>query len=259
MPIAKKKPVNFHWTSIMQINGAKWRFAIAITLVLGFGNPILGAAFSLDQWQLASSVSPGGPPGNSIAVFLAVMNPFVNQHEAQQFSSAAGAAYNYHWTNIEGTLTSNIHATAQGPISSLPFQSGNSALIVITPLTDLQIDLSGNFTYALAPGDRNVHFQLTVEPTDLKYPAVFNQGAGASPIFGDPPSGTFDLGGSVILHPGQSYQLVYTASLISFIGSPTQLSNYNGEVTFQITALPEPATLGVLAVGALFTLRRSRR
>ena len=243
----------------MQITGVSRRFAIAITLVLGFGRPTLGASFSLDQWQLASSVSPGGPPGNSIAVFLAVMNPFVNQHEAQQLSSTANAAYNYHWTDIDGTFTSDIHATAQGPISSLPFRSGNSAKIVITPLTDLRIDLFGTFDYALAPGDRNVYFQLTVEPTDFKYPAVFNQGAGASPIFGDPPSGTFNLGGSVILHPGLSYQLVYTANLISFTGSPSQLSNYDGEVTFQITRLPEPGAAALLALGAAALMRRVRR
>lgn len=226
-------------------------------LALGTRAYALASTLSIDSWRLTCSVAAGGPNivGHS---FDSLSNPFVSQDGVSLLNSAAQAAYNFLWTELNASFVSDIHATAQGPVSTLPFRSANSSSIVITPLVDLLVDVSGSLTYALAPGDRQADFQLTIEPTNFDDPPVLNLGRSASPIFGDPASGTFNLGGSVILHPGQSYQLVYTATLTSYIGSPTQMSNYTGHIEFAVTALPEPAGLSALTFAAFLLVRRRR-
>ena len=78
---------------------------------------------------------------------------------------------------------------------------------------------------------------------------------------GDPASGTFDISFTQFLPqslPGQRYQVQTGFSLLSDTNGTTALGFTNGHINFSLTPVPEPATVGMLFIGAIATFRRHR-
>ena len=115
-----------------------------------------------------------------------------------------------------------------------------------TPLT---VDVDSQFSWNLPAGDRRTSFGVTVGSYDGAT-TYWTGRIGSSPVFGDPPTGSFSPQGSVVLPPNGVYALAYTMRLDSLGGSPSVLSNAGGYVHIHVQALPEPATAGLALVGA---------
>jgi hypothetical protein len=223
------------------------------------GAVVCGQTFSFDDWALGCDVFDNSSSGHDSASFHSVPNPFVDWHLASFSNSSAYASYNFAWDDQFGTFSIESSQQAQGG-SSAGFLTRSSSRILLTPSVDLLFSVEGAFDYDL-PAD----FMMAVFSFDIWDPVegvdLFSDGQMGETFPGQPSSGTLLLEGSgAVIPAGHTYELSYMMMLYTFGGTQGYMATGEGGLTFTLTALPEPATLVLLAPALLAASspRRSR-
>jgi hypothetical protein len=212
-------------------------------------------AFSVDEWHLSCMVYEGSSGGHDSASFSAVQNPFMDEQTASFSDSDSYTSYDFCWGDQFATFSIQSSQHAEGVSSSVLF-TASSGFMYVTPSVDLLFSVDGAFDYDL-PAD----FMMAIFGFDITDPVEqvewFGAGQTAETFPGQPASGTLPMEGSVVLPAGHTWQLHYNMELMTFSGTQGHMATGEGDLTFTLTALPEPATL-VLLAPAILAARRHR-
>jgi hypothetical protein len=176
-------------------------------------------------------------------------------HSAGPGASTCQASYSFSWDDQFGTFSIQSSQWAEGVSSSVLFTSA-SGFIYVTPSVDLLFSVDGAFDYDL-PADfmrARIAFGIGDPVENVE---IFSGGQMAETFPGQPSSGTLLLEGSVVIPAGHIWELHYVMELDTFSGTQGYMATGEGGLTFTLTALPEPATL-VLLAPALLDLPRRR-
>ncbi len=138
-------------------------------------------------------------------------------------------------------------------------RSRSSGFIWISSQLDLLLTIDSAYSYDLGPGDREARHRVTITHADDPADFLFDFSEIASPITGEPSSGTFATNDTVMLPAGPTYLIHYTMQLLSFGGSPEILSFGEGHVNFHLQVVPAPSTAMLVLLGAPIALRRRCR
>jgi hypothetical protein len=218
------------------------------------GAVVPAEAFSVDDWFLSCMAAETASGGHDSVFFVTVQNPFVDWHTASFNNSSAYASYNFSWNDQFGTFSIQSSQQAEGLSSSGVFTTGSGG-IVLNPSVDLLLNVQGAFDYDL-PAD----FMMAVFSFGIWDPVegvdIFGVGDSAETFPGQPSSGTLLLEGGAVIPAGHTYELYYNMELDTFSGTQGYMATGDGGLTFTLTALPEPATLLLLAPALLALPRR---
>ena len=228
--------------------------AISVSVYVMLADPAR-ASIVVNSSSLACGVID--PALNSDVVhFQNVPSPFHNSHQAQLGISTAGASYDLVFDNQSLDYHSTGVITAQG--SPPIFRSGCETRIRITTDADLLLDLDWSYAWNLPSGDRTTSWGLSVvraSPNTWFY----DDGRTIEPIFGDPRIGNAEGHlENFFLPGGATYHLAYFFLHDNFGGNPSQLSRGDIRVDINLTTIPEPAALLLLACAGPLLRRRMR-
>lgn len=133
-----------------------------------------------------------------------------------------------------------------------------SGRIFMTPTTDVLIEMSSTFNYSLSSDVMTSLARVFVAKPDLSviYLVDFDSD---STVSAPPHSGVFNLHGSALIPAGTPLRIEYTYD-IRFLSDSANISTLStGTMHMTMTAVPEPASLGLLAFGAFLLMKRNRR
>ncbi len=182
-------------------------------------------------------------------------NPWSASHSTSLGISFAAASYDFAWSAAGGSFhIAGSNAAAGNPVLLFSSASGG---IVIEPTSPYLLNLEGLYNYQLASGDREARLNIRVRDVTLGL-SLYSLTSSAVPITGDPASGTFHQMEELTLTPGHQFSLSYFMRLDSYSGSPNVVSTGSGFVQFTLAAIPEPASVALLALGLPWLLRRRR-
>lgn len=157
---------------------------------------------------------------------------------------------------VDYLITTQHHCVQQTNNGTACRTLGN---FVFTPRTEVLVTAEGFYNYHMPTDPMIAGAGMSV--LNLNMPigqqAVFTGGGSVQTIF-NPATGTIPISASGILQPGFQYRLSYNAQVF-FLGGQPAISNGNGQIHLRVTEVPEPAAIGMLALGAVLLRRRFRR
>lgn len=190
---------------------------------------------------------------DSIHVLWQMENPWSASHSASLGISFAAASYNFAWSAAGGSFhIAGSNGAAGNPV--LLFSVAEGAITIDT-MSPYLLNLEGLYHYQLASGDREARLNIRVRDLTLGQ-SLYSHTSSAVPITGDPATGTFHQMQELTLTPGHRFSLSYFMALDSYSGSPNVVSTGDGFVQFTLTAIPEPASAVLLALGLPWLRRR---
>jgi len=163
--------------------------------------------------------------------------------------------YVFQWWPAGGTFNVSFDHDAAGR----NVQSSSSGRIRLRTDVDLILNVRATYDYDVRGGDWRctLGFSAGVPDEELLF---FHQASIFDTFLGRPTQGTLSLEGSGILIPAGDREVLigYSAWIDSSPdGSPQGTGN--GTLHFDLTVVPEPAGLTVLAMAAVLTALRRRR
>jgi len=211
-----------------------------------------GSAYSVEEWDLGVVIS-GNVDNFAGAVFLDVMDPFVDSHAVALSNSSASAAYSFWLEQGSFLIEADLAADAEDNSSLLSAASGD---IVITPSMDLVIQYASVYDVTLPAHSMTSQLNLNV----IDVPAnefILQETRIADTVFGVGPR-HFELSGEFVMPAGRTWVMKYSFDILAYASSSGNLGFGSGFVEYRI--IPESSTL-LLAVplALLFARRRKRR
>ncbi len=206
-------------------------------------------SFTVGQWDLASAVN-GGFPDTDGHSFDTVENPFNDSHAVAVGDSTAAASYDFAWAAEFGRFL--IEGTHQAEDVGFSSTTGGWLLFYATEPVTYDIDIA--YTYDLPGGALRGGFTYNLLDTDTL--DSFSVGSYHDDTWtAGPVSGTLAIQASGMLPAGHPYAFTYKMELDSY-GNSGYLATGSGHVDLTLTAVPEPTSLGPLAILALIARRR---
>jgi len=234
----------------------RWPCISAAAAALSCSATLLGGTiFDVTQWDLGTGVQATFPHGAGV-FSQTVTNPFISNHLAIDGNSSASTTYNVTWDDRFGDFLVEVtHRAADVDPASL--RSISDGLIYVTANTDLLISINGIYSYSLPVDPMEAEFDMTVFDPSPPYdsPIGFANLYNTS-VDGAPASGSFPIGGQAILPAGHTWLIRYTMELFTYYGYSGQIASGDGYLHFTLQAVPEPAALGLLALGGAMIRRR---
>lgn len=234
------------------------RFVLLITLFTLATGSLKADAIAIDLTQISVGIN-GGFPNIVNGGFSNVASPFQNSVSRTILQSTAQASYDFNWTVQMASFLIDSSISCQGPVSAASFRCGSTGQIAVTTTSDVILHSDVGLSWNLAPGDRQGILDFDVIRIGSPNTTIHNRSFGHSNINGGPPNGSFGYLDSTLLPAGGQYVLLYAINFTSFNGSPTALSTGTSHIGLHLEPVPEPATLGLLALAALPLIRRNRR
>lgn len=192
---------------------------------------------------------------NNVHTLSQIENPWSASHSASLGISFAAASYDFAWSPAGGSfLISGSNAAAGNPVNLFSACEGS---IIIETTSPYLLNLEGLYNYQLASGDREARLNIRVRDVTLGQ-SLYSHTSTARPITGDPATGTFQQMQELTLTPGHRFSLSYFMALDSYSGNPNVVSTGDGFVQFTLTAIPEPASAALVALGLPRLRRRAR-
>jgi len=231
---------------------------LAIPLIMMPGRLSAGA-LSIDSTQISIGIN-GGFPNIVGGGFGNVSSPFQDSIARTLQNSTAQAAYNFSWNTLTADFSIDSTISCQGPISQSPFGCGSGGKIVISTSSDVILRSDVGLAWNLAPGDRQGILDFSVlKIVGTTQTPLLIRSFGHSNINGGPPGGSFGYLDETILPAGGQYRIQYAITFDSFNGSPTALSTGTSHIGLHLEPVPEPGTLGLLALAIIpLACRRQR-
>ncbi len=229
----------------------KLAIAIGMALLLSQANHV-NADLVVSQWSLLSSVS--AESGGDLEGTNLVQNPYNNVIHAQSGNSYADTLYDMSWSGDFAAF--NIFADHY--MAQLDGRVGSGGQIYFTPGIDSTLTLSARYNYDW-PTSVLGQAALAIFIYDfMANVRIYDQGLEGDNIGLDPPHGTLTLPATTLdLFAGHNYKINYAAFTDQFNAGPPGTSGASsGEIHFNITPVPEPATLALFALSLLIPRRR---
>lgn len=226
---------------------------LAVSMLAMIGQPArLSAGIFVDDGTLGVGCS--NPFGFTFQFINQLQNPMMETRSVPLHNSLATAAYNFNWNLATGHFRIDGNLASEGG-DGLPFCGTDNRIdFHITQVTLLSID--SEWTYQFNGGIRTstIRFWVVDRTTNI---TVFTRGDVGDTVAGDPWTDTFHVNGSIMLTPG-SYFVRSLMDLRAVGGSANSVSTAHGIADITLTTVPEPASLGALAIAAVMLLRRTR-
>jgi hypothetical protein len=217
----------------------------------------LSSSFTVEQWNLGTGVAGSWPNIDGVSN-TTVSNPLHELQSAQVGSSTANTTYAISWNDTFGDfLVQTTHRAAD--VDPLHMRSISAGSIYVTAMSDLLFTADAAYSYILPVDPMYTAFAFTVYDAQPPNLAVFNGGGFYDTIHGSPASGNFPVSGQAILAAGHTWVIAYQMEVNAYYGYSGQIALGDGYLHFTLQAVPEPATLVPLAVGALIARRRRAR
>lgn len=122
--------------------------------------------------------------------------------------------------------------------------------IFITPAVDLLLTATGRYDWDLPTDAMAVTYGLLVEDA-VTHENFFERGGSQTTFLNGPAAGTYLIDGRAVLPAGREYWFSYRFILDAFEGNSGLLATGEGFIQWTLAPVPEPATLALLALGAL--------
>jgi len=232
-------------------------FAISVPLLAVFVliavQPVLGDAFTIDDWDLTIGVIAEWPDivGDS---FTVVANPFDESHAVSLGGSAASSSYDISWLLDFASFDIQAAQQAETSGSTSSITSVSTGYVLFTPDSDITFSVDAAYTYDLPAWGFTAYFSVLVTD-DETHENYFAYGDSISTFDGVPKHDTFTASGEGFIPAGRECRFLYRM-MVDTVGSSELFATGSGHVSFTIT--PEPTTASLLALGGLMLLRRRR-
>ncbi len=242
----------------MNLPKRRW---LAYLLALGGSGgwaPLVHADIVVTRWTLHCVVVPQNSAETRLVLFNQVISPFVNSHTLSWRGATNMAAYDITFDSQQLEFRADVSVTAPGITGGGSFGSACVGNLQFSTTAELLFSLDSRMEYSLPAGDRTALF--TVGLGAHGGPGYLEDGYYSAPVFGDPPSGEYNVNVENMQLPGGwTYSIGYEYTLRSYSGSPSLLSTIGGHVDFSLRPVPEPATVALVLSGLAFQACRRRR
>jgi len=195
-------------------------------------------------------------PVDDFVRFTEVQSPFQAVANTAVGPNTATTSYDFSWSGDSGSF--DINTTQR--VETFRVLTQSSGFILISPTNDLRRTINASLDYASVPGDlADIFFRMTVvDQNNLDVPLFFENLQGGNLTLG-PAVGTLAFSGDVILPAGATYKIDFIARNDNGAdNSPTGPITSSAFFHFAFQPVPEPATLWLIAFGAI-GIRRPRR
>lgn len=209
------------------------------------------------DWALSTGIVNSG--GSDGTYFLDPMPNFSNSHIVNNAGSASSASYAIAIANASAQYLIHVQHSCVQTNFNRPF-CVSEGRITLTPRFDVLVDVAIAYAYTM-PSD----------PMDIDFGVFAFLPVSDTPVYGNflydttdlvgPHSGNQSFTGSFILPANQTAEVSYLFRTRYSSGSANGLTALgDGNLHMTMTALPEPGTLGLLALAAgPLARRRARR
>ncbi|MCB9855030.1 MAG: PEP-CTERM sorting domain-containing protein [Phycisphaerales bacterium] len=217
------------------------------------------AGFQVLNWELSTFLieSAGNTSQDDGEYITTLSNPLQETRTAQIGDNLVSAAYDHSW--IEDLAWGDFNMSFDHQIRTPEVRTISISAIYIIPSSPVSVSFDGQLDYSHTPGDLDsLNFFASVrDESTLAYAVRFQTRTGE--LYFQPPSGSIPIHGEAILAPGVTYRLRYGLDSDNLSDSlPTGTLDASGYVNFSIRPVPEPASLLLIASGAIAALRRTR-
>jgi len=213
------------------------------------------------HWSLLSTVQQSDANGNTVQSaerIDTVQNPLVVSQSAILPPSFSTTGYNINIAQTMADYWIAVDQSCRNQMNAAPICLSNGR-IELTAMTDIQVNVDMAYQYYMPSDlmDVDIYFDGTrLNPTTF----LFSIGRSDDTDLSGPHGGNFSINHSFIIPAGQSYRLSYGFELRYSVGALNNVTGTgNGSLHMTMTALPEPATLALLAGAAIPLIRRRRR
>ena len=221
----------------------------------------LSSEFSVDSWSLNAYVRGNSDQFGSY--FQTVMNPFVaDSGQLTDRASTSSVSFDFWWNDQYGSflIEGSQHCVAQN-LPPFPGAIGredcaDAGGIHFTANADLLLSVDAAYPYHLDGPELFAQLlfevtQVSNDPVDPLFSAVRRDDT----FINYPASGTFVIQGQAIIPAGQTYILSYDRGISAWADSGA-IADGSGYIHFTLQSVPEPAVLGLLALGGAMIRRR---
>ncbi|MCB9854608.1 MAG: hypothetical protein H6818_02890 [Phycisphaerales bacterium] len=235
-----------------------FRLALTVGLVVAVLVAPVQANF-IEDWSLGVLIAPGNAdPQNDR--FRDPISPFMESHTIELLGSIASASYDFEWNALSGDfdIASNLQVAA---IPGANRRVTSAGLFYINSPVPLLISGTSEFDYNLPRDSMFTIVDLGISTEDGIGVIVVDYDL-YSTTTGGPHAGTVTAGSSDILFPAnETFVMQYSFLIDADSGvSGSALASGIGNAHFEVTAIPEPTTVWLLASPVLmFAAHRTRR
>ncbi len=221
------------------------------------------AAVTVPSWSLTVSTQGGGPPDSD--TLSTVSLPFSQSHTATSGATTAQTAYDFSVSGDDALFDFDVDHDRAEPPGTQTLSTGD---LFFDTTDDVLYTLSGDFAML---GEGEILLEVILHDLTLAGDVFNNKQESldtedeAFVLGGTGGDTTNVLSGSLAgtLLGGHSFQLSYTYRLRNpaQADDPGPPATAIGNLTLELEPepIPEPATLGLAALGGLAALRRRRR
>lgn len=220
---------------------------LAMILLVG---AIPARAGSIEDWRLRVVVNrdDSNPPSQD-SIFDQVLQPFHASQLVDFLGSMASSQYDFEWDSGGGTFDISASLDLAGTNTGIA-TAVSSGFIFIRPSVPLIVSGAGSLDYNLTADPMFSSIGIAVSRV-----SPFMELGGDSESYntiGGVQSGSFAISmNDVFLPANDLYAIGFDIRVRALASTAGSRATATGSVNFEITALPEPATLWLLIIGCL--------
>ncbi len=214
-------------------------------------------AFTIDAWTLGTVVENFESGESDLEGTTLVQNPFQDTHFVSIGLSTAQTDFDFSWTDTSGTFLIDAAHQAEDN-SGFTLESRSSGFIFFETTTDLLFTIQSTYDYDLPASLMAIDIGLSIR--DSTSGETFFADSESASTFSNPPpaSGSLFIEGDGILPGGRSMVFSYFMELETH-GTTGTIATGSGNVSFQLTQVPEAHSAFLLLIPAIFALHRRPR
>lgn len=222
-----------------------FRLALIVGLVVAVLAKPVEAGF-IQDWSLTTSINPGNADIES-ARFSEPVNPFFDSHTVSVLGSTSTTTYDFVWGPAGGMfdITASIQLAAVHGVDRRAMTAG---YIYLNSPVPLLISGASEFEYNLTRDPMRAYSGLGISRLDPPQD-IAGELVSYSTAINGPQVGVLNVDfADVLIPPNETYTMLYSYIIDADSGvSGSALASGMGTAHFEVTAIPEPTTLWLLA------------